>query len=157
MKSAKNSENGYNLGIPGCKSQELSSTFKKSFCVTHSIKLILKKNRMILMRLWSWAKFMFHDSCHTYTEVNFSKSFRTIQVLAYNSLVVARQNVPITSILTNCTLGSWKDFDVDLSLIGPKKWYGKPVSIFTTFSKQSDMILTRHLQTLEWKVKRFNY
>ena len=31
---------------------------------------------------------------------------RAIQVLQYNSLVVARQNVPITSVLTNCTLGS---------------------------------------------------
>ena len=49
------------------------------------------------------------------------KYCRAIQVLSDNSLVVADQNVPITSILTNCTLGSWKDFDVDLSLIGSKE------------------------------------
>ena len=41
------------------------------------------------------------------------------------SLVVARQNVPITSILTNCVLGSWKDFDVDILLIGSKEMIWK--------------------------------
>ena len=50
---------------------------------------------------------------------------RAIQVLQYNSLVVAHQNVPITSVLTNCTLGSWKDFDVDLSLIGSNEMIWK--------------------------------
>ena len=37
------------------------------------------------------------------------------------------QNVdlPIMSILTNCTLGSWKDFDVDLSLIGSEEMIRK--------------------------------
>ena len=39
----------------------------------------------------------------------------------YNSLVVARQNMPITSIHTDFTLGSWKDFDVDLKLISSKE------------------------------------
>ena len=52
-------------------------------------------------------------------------SYGTIQVLSYNSLVIARQNVPITSILTNCTLGSWKDFDVDFSVIGSKEMIWK--------------------------------
>ena len=47
-------------------------------------------------------------------------TFKSIQVFLYNSLGVARQNVPITSILANYTLGSWKDFDVNLSLIGSK-------------------------------------
>ena len=50
---------------------------------------------------------------------------QAIQVLSYNSLVFARQNVPITWILTNFTLGSWKDFDVDLSLIGSKEMIWK--------------------------------
>ena len=48
-----------------------------------------------------------------------------IQVLSYNSLVLARQNVSITSVLTNCTLGSWKDIDVNLSLIGYKEMIWK--------------------------------
>ena len=40
------------------------------------------------------------------------------------------QNVPITSILSDFTLGSWKDFDVGLSLIGSKEiiWNSLPVS-----------------------------
>ena len=45
----------------------------------------------------------------------------SIQVMWYDSVVVGRQNVQITSILTDFTLGSWKDFDVGLSLIGSKK------------------------------------
>ena len=45
----------------------------------------------------------------------------TIQVVWYDSLVVARQNVPITSILTDFISGSWKDFDGALSLIGSKE------------------------------------
>ena len=41
--------------------------------------------------------------------------------MRYNSLLVAHQNVPITAILTDFTLGSWKDFDVGLLLIGSKE------------------------------------
>ena len=41
----------------------------------------------------------------------------TCEVMWYNSLVVARQNVQITSILSDFTLGSWTNFDVSLSLI----------------------------------------
>ena len=44
-----------------------------------------------------------------------------IQVMWYNSLIIDRQNLPITSILTEFTLGSWKDFDVGLLLIGSKE------------------------------------
>ena len=47
--------------------------------------------------------------------------FTVIWLKLYNSLVVACQNVPTTSVLTNFTLGSWKDFDVGLSLIGSKE------------------------------------
>ena len=34
----------------------------------------------------------------------------------YNNLIIAYQNVPITSVLTDFTLGSLKDFDVGISL-----------------------------------------
>ena len=37
-----------------------------------------------------------------------------------NSLVIARQNMSITSILPNFILGSWNDFDVGFTLTGPK-------------------------------------
>ena len=60
----------------------------------------------------------------------------SIQVLSYNSLVVAYQNVPITSILTNYTLGSWKDFDVDLSLIGSKEIIWKICYDWNTTSQE---------------------
>ena len=55
---------------------------------------------------------------------------KPIQVLSYNSLVIARQNVPITSILTNCTLGSWQDFDFNLSLIDSKEMIWKTCFVF---------------------------
>ena len=45
----------------------------------------------------------------------------TIQVMWYNSRVVARKNVPITSTFTDFILGSLKDFEVTLSLIGSKE------------------------------------
>ena len=38
--------------------------------------------------------------------------FLPIQVIWYNSLAVTCQNVPVTSIFTDFTLISWKDFDV---------------------------------------------
>ena len=44
-----------------------------------------------------------------------------IQVLWYNYLVIARQNVQIASILTDFRLGSRKDFDAALPLIGSKR------------------------------------
>ena len=52
-------------------------------------------------------------------------SFNRFKFLSYNFLVVVRQNVPITSILADCTLGSWKDFDINLSLIGSKEMIWK--------------------------------
>ena len=55
----------------------------------------------------------------------------SILVLSYNSLLVSRQNVPITSILANCTLFSWNDFDVDLFLIGSKEIIWKTCFEFT--------------------------
>ena len=48
-----------------------------------------------------------------------------IQILSYNSLFVAYQNLPITSNFTDCTLGWWKDFDIDLSPIGSKEMIWK--------------------------------
>ena len=44
-----------------------------------------------------------------------------IQAIWYNSIIVACPNVPITSILTDFSLGSWKDFDVGLLLIGSRR------------------------------------
>ena len=41
--------------------------------------------------------------------------------LCDNSLFIAHQNEPIRFILTNCTLGSLKDFDVGLSLVGSQE------------------------------------
>ena len=44
----------------------------------------------------------------------------SIQVMRYNSLIVAGQNVPVTSIF-HFTLTSSKDFEVGLSLIDSKE------------------------------------
>ena len=49
------------------------------------------------------------------------KKTQTIQAMWYNSLIVARQNVPIMPILTDFRLGLWKDLNVDLYLIGSKE------------------------------------
>ena len=77
----------------------------------------------------------------------------SIQVLSYDSLVVALQNVPITSILTNHTLGSWRGFDVNLSLIGSKEmiWktcYGNMNSCKSS-CKQGNQIFT-HPMLMLW-------
>ena len=40
-----------------------------------------------------------------------------IQTMRYDSFLVTCRSVPITSIFTDFTLGSWKDFDEGLSLI----------------------------------------
>ena len=62
-----------------------------------------------------------------------------------NSLVVARQNVPITLILTNFTLGPWKDYDVDLLLIGSKEYVKKkPVLWKTTNTNYFEYIPIRN-------------
>ena len=50
-----------------------------------------------------------------------NSKIEAIQVVRYDSLVFARQNMPITSTLTDFTLGSWKYFDVSFSLIGSKE------------------------------------
>ena len=48
-----------------------------------------------------------------------------IKTFPYNSLLVARQNAPITSINTEVILSSWKGFDAGLLLIGSKEmiWF----------------------------------
>ena len=51
-----------------------------------------------------------------------------IQLMQNISLVVARQNVPIMSVLTNFTLGSWKILMSPFRGLAQKKWYGKPLS-----------------------------
>ena len=45
----------------------------------------------------------------------------TTQGMWYNFLAVAHLNAPIIHNLTDFTPGWWKNFDVDLSLIGSKK------------------------------------
>ena len=50
--------------------------------------------------------------------LNYYKRFKLCDI---EFLAVAQQNVPIKSILTDFTPGSWKDFDVGLSLIGSKE------------------------------------
>ena len=64
-------------------------------------------------------------TCQGRVAINWQDLQFTIQVLWCNSLVDARQNLPITSIFTEFTLGSWKDFDVGLSLIGSKEMIWK--------------------------------
>ena len=82
--------------------------------------------------------------------INTNPSYSPIQVLSYNSLVVARQNVPITSILTNCTLDSWKDFDVDLSLIASKEITWK-----TCFASNRNSNLKIELNCVIWSLVKF--
>ena len=43
------------------------------------------------------------------------------QTMWFNSLVVARQNVPITSIHSETTLSKWIDFGAHILLIGSKE------------------------------------
>ena len=45
-----------------------------------------------------------------------------IQVVRCSPLVLARQKVPITSVHSDFTLDSWKDFDVRLLLIDSKEF-----------------------------------
>ena len=54
-----------------------------------------------------------------YTSIPFD--FFMIQVIRYNSLIIARQNVLVTSVLSNFILDLWKDFCVGLSLIDSKE------------------------------------
>ena len=74
---------------------------------------------------WNKRKISLADNVWVYGQFQ-------IQVLSYSSFVVARQNEPITSILTNCTLGPWKDFDIDLWLIGSKEMIWKTCYDFST-------------------------
>ena len=55
------------------------------------------------------------------TRVKTLPSRRTTYAGGNNYHVMANQNVPITSIFTDFTLGSWEDFDVGLTLIGSKE------------------------------------
>ena len=70
-----------------------------------------------LTKISKWKILM----CITNNRKVVSKSCLKGSILWYNSLFVCHQNVPITSILTDFTLVSWKDFDVNFLLIGSKE------------------------------------
>ena len=68
-----------------------------------------------------------------------------------NSLVAARQNVPITSILTDFALASWEDFDVGLSLIGSEEmiWITYFDNSKTEISQDASMIVPWKIHSLK--------
>ena len=74
----------------------------------------------------------------------------------YKSLVVARQNVPITPVLTNCTLGAWKDFDVDLSLIGSEEMIWKTCFVLHMCLKKRSKMSTSHPRSYKVKFLKMN-
>ena len=61
------------------------------------------------------------NTCFMSLYINRCVPCESIQVMQFNSTVIAHQIAPITSILTESMLGSWKEFDVGLSLIGSKE------------------------------------
>ena len=84
---------------------------------TEGLNTVVIQGSRILQAVFKWN---YWHHCH-------SKNILPppIQVVRYNSLIVACQNVPITSILTDFALGSWKYTDVGLWLTGSKEMIWK--------------------------------
>ena len=74
-----------------------------------------------LLIVFYWIHLVRGELWKNWNVSNWTLSQKAIQTISTNSLFVARQNSPITSIDTEVILSPWKEFADTLLVIGPKE------------------------------------